>query len=269
MGNFNQVKFRDEKADNNKRVGMQNILIVDHLQETGVLIKSILSSYYGTSLSEDFSDAVKKIETGLFDLVIMEVERLNSDTGKFVERVRNLIPQFPIIVISGKAEDLHSLNNVEFLTRPFRCVNLMESIYKAISSLHTQSGETNTCHYSITYSVEISMAEQKSSSVLKCSLVDLSLKGFLAEPLLPLPCRSAGNNRVEFQDFFKTLCPESRLPSKPLYTHILLKEQEPLTLSSHLAFIERRADDTAKKAGFSFTDPDEIKNKLLELLGTS
>jgi CheY-like chemotaxis protein len=244
---------------------MTNILIIDQLQQTGVLMKSLLSNYYGVSLSENLSEAIKKIETALFDVVIMELERPNSDTEKFIKETKEILPQLPIIILSEHQDSLQSIDCLKIMRRPFRCATLMESINDGLSR-YNASTDTNTHHRAITYNVEISQDENKSVAPLKCSTIDLSLLGMMIEPLIVFPGRSQDNEKTQFQSFFKTLCPEGRIYSKPLRTNILLKEQEPIGLDARIAFMENSPDDVFKRAGLSFKDSDQQKNRLLELL---
>ena len=88
---------------------MPNILIVDQLQQTGALMKSMLNNYYGVSLSDDFSEAMKKLETALFDMVVMEVERLNSDTEKFLNQTKEILPNLPILIMTEHQDNFKAI----------------------------------------------------------------------------------------------------------------------------------------------------------------
>jgi len=247
---------------------MPNILIVDQLQETGALMKSLLSNYYGVSLSENTSEAIKKIETALFDVVIMELERLNSDSEKFIKETKEMLPQLPIIILSEHQDNLQSIDCLKLMRRPFRCAALMESIAEGLSRYNTGT-DVSTHHRSITYNAEIFPNDNKSLTPLKCSIIDLSLMGMMIEPLIVFAGRSQENEKTQFQTFFKTLCPDvtsGRIYSKPLHTNILIKEQEPLGLDARLAFVENSPDDVFKRAGLSFNDSSQQKNRLMELL---
>ncbi|HLD35267.1 MAG TPA: hypothetical protein VJC37_00965 [Planctomycetota bacterium] len=245
---------------------MPNILIVDQLQQTGALMKSMLNNYYGVSLSEDFPEAMKKLETALFDLVLMEVERLNADTEKFLKQAKELLPNLPVLILTEHQESLQSIQSVKMIARPFRCASLMSTIYDSLSAQDTTNTESVTFHRALTYTVEISASARATECGLKCSLTDLSHQGFMVEPAIPGPGRSAENDRTEFQNFFKTICPEGRIHSKPLYANIIIKEQEPIALNSRMAFVERGADDVFKRAGLSFLEPSKQNNRLMELL---
>lgn len=244
---------------------MPNILIVDQLQQTGALMKSMLNNYYGVSLSDDFSEAMKKLETALFDLVVMEVERLNSDTQNFLRQAKEILPNLPVLILTEHQDNLQSIQSVKMIPRPFRCASLMGTIYEALSIPDTNT-ESVTFHRALTYTVEISASARAAGSGLKCSLTDLSRQGFMVEPAVPSPGRSAENDKVEFQNFFKTICPEGRVTSKPLHTNIIIKEQEPISLNSRIAFVEKGADEIFKRAGLSFVESDKQNTRLLELL---
>ncbi|MFH0888463.1 MAG: hypothetical protein V1871_04575 [Planctomycetota bacterium] len=261
---------------------MANILIVDTLQETGSLMKSLLSNYYGVSLSENTSDAIKKIETALFDVVIMELEKLNPDAEKFIKETKEMLPQLPIIIMSdhevtavrdaskGKAlsehqDNLQSLDCLKVMRRPFRCTALMESIADGLLKYNIGS-EVNAHHRSMAYNVEISQNNNKTLIPLKCSIIDLSLKGMMIEPLTVFAGRSQETEKNQFQSFFKTLCPEGRIYSKPLHTNILIKEQESIGLDASIAFVENSPGDIFNRAGLSFNDSNQQNNRLMELL---
>ena len=245
---------------------MPNILIVDQLQQTGALMKSMLNNYYGVSLSDDFSEAMKKLETALFDMVVMEVERLNSDTEKFLNQTKEILPNLPILIMTEHQDNFQAIKSVKMIARPFRCANLMSTIYDTLSAQESVSTESVTFHRALTYTVEISASARASENGLKCSLTDLSHQGFMVEPAIPGPGRSAENDRTEFQNFFKTICPEGRIHSKPLYANIIIKEQEPIAFNSRVAFVERGADELFKKAGLSFLKSNKQNPRLLELL---
>jgi CheY-like chemotaxis protein len=236
---------------------------MDALQETGALIKSMLGNYYGVSLSDDFASATRKIETALFDVVVMELERVNSDVKEFITKTKELLPNLPIIIISEHQDNLQSLGCFKIVPRPFRFANMMQAISEGI--VVSQMDKTATYHRSITYQVEISQKVSKVMEILKATLTDLSTCGMLVEPLVVFPGRSQDNEKKQFQDFFRTLCPEGRVVSKPLQTRIILKE-EPLCLETRLAFIENTADDIYKKAGLRFQDNCLSNNRLMEIL---
>jgi len=244
---------------------MPNILIVDQLQQTGALMKSMLNNYYGVSLSDDFSEAMKKLETALFDLVVMEVERLNSDTQNFLKQAKEILPNLPVLILTEHQDNLQSIQSVKMIPRPFRCASLMGTVYEALSTPDTNT-ESVTFHRALTYTIEISASARAVGSGLKCSLTDLSRQGFMVEPAVPSPGRSAENDRAEFQNFFKGICPEGRVTSKPLHASIIIKEQEPISLNSRIAFVERGADEIFKRAGLSFVESDKQNTRLLELL---
>ncbi|MEW6026922.1 MAG: hypothetical protein AB1599_06485 [Planctomycetota bacterium] len=262
---------------------MPNILIVDQLQQTGALMKSMLSNYYGVSLSEDFSGAMKKLETALFDMVVMEVERLNQDTQEFLKGAKGILPNLPILILTEHQDSLQSIQNarpahkpgekcddpnsgvmcgVTMIPRPFRCASLMGTIYDALSA---PNAESVTFHKALTYTVAISASARSAESGLKCSLTDLSNHGFMVEPAMPAPGRSADNDKAEFQNFFRGICPEGKVSSKPLYTNIIIKEQEPIAFNSRIAFVERGADEIFKRAGLSFVESKQDQ-RLLQLL---
>ena len=159
----------------------------------------------------------------------------------------------------------------------------MGTVYDTLSAQNTTNTESIIYHRVLTYTVEISASEHRSdrdserrsagglkcslARSLRCSLTDLSHQGFMVEPAIPFPGRSAENDRAEFQNFFKTICPEGRIHSKPLHTSIIIKEQEPIALSSRVAFVEKGADESFKRAGLNFADSDkQQKNRLVELL---
>lgn len=245
---------------------MPNILIVDQLQQTGALMKSMLNNYYGVSLSDDFSGAMKKLETALFDLVVMEVERLNSDTEKFIKQAKEILPNLPVLILTEHQDNLQSIQSVKMISRPFRCASLMGTIYDALSMPNAATADNVTFHRALTYVVEIGNSERNSNGGLKCSLTDLSMQGFMVEPVIPSPGRSAENDKAEFQNFFKVVCPEGRISSKPLHANILIKEQEPIKLSSRIAFVEKGPDEVFKRAGLSFVESNKQNTRLLELL---
>jgi hypothetical protein len=141
----------------------------------------------------------------------------------------------------------------------------MESITEGLFRYNTTT-EVSTHHRSITYNVEIFQNDNKSLTPLKCSIIDLSLMGMMIEPLMVFAGRSQENEKTQFQSFFKTLCPEGRIYSKPLHTNILIKEQESIGLDARIAFIENNPDDIFKRAGLSFSDSNPQKNRLMELL---
>lgn len=245
---------------------MPNILIVDQLEQTGALIKSVLNNYYGVSLSADFPGAMKNLETALFDLVLMEAERLNADTEKFIRQAKEFLPNLPVLILTEHEESFKGLSAVRMISRPFRCANLMSAVYEALCASESGAAESATYHRALTYLVEMSASERNAEGGLKCSLTDLSRQGFMVEPAAPSPGRSAQNDKAEFQRFFKSICPEGRVSSKPLYARILMKEQEPIKINSRIAFVEQGPDDVFKRAGMSFIDAARQDVRLLEFL---
>jgi len=246
---------------------MPNILIVDQLEQTGILMKSLLSRYYGVSLSEDFSEAMRKIETALFDIVIIELERRNADVETFIKEAKELLPELPIIGLTAHEENLQELSAVNMIARPFRSAALMQAIQNGLSVYNTNPV---SYHRAMTYTAEITQSEDKSLSPLKCSITDLSLKGMMVEPAFTFPARTQQENeKIQFQQFFKTLCANGRISSKPVRTNILIKEQEPIKIEARIAFVDNSSLSIFRRAGLSFRETDAQKNRILELMKTA
>ncbi|MEY4885492.1 MAG: hypothetical protein RL151_801, partial [Bacteroidota bacterium] len=81
---------------------MANILIIDDERAIRNTLKEILS-YEGFGIDEavDGEEGLQKIQAKVFDMVLCDIKMPKIDGLEFLERVSELYPDLPVIMISG------------------------------------------------------------------------------------------------------------------------------------------------------------------------
>lgn len=110
--------------------GTHNILICDDEREVGELVAHLLEAEgYRASVCEDAEQALLALETGAFDLVILDVMMPNMDGFELIRRLRASdranVRDIAVIFLSAKVEELDkvigfTLGADDYVTKPFK-----------------------------------------------------------------------------------------------------------------------------------------------------
>lgn len=225
---------------------MANILVIDSLEECGILVKGVLmGKYYGVSLSCDYDEANQKLNTGLFDIVCLNTD--DAAHKKFLNELRHNLPNLPVIALAeGPLSENTQGKIFRSIPKPLNITRLTTAVKEAIEL------PEKVQHHTLNLPTEIIAARV----TLKCLLTDLGLKGALVRSDI-----TSDPEAKQFSSFFLK-------GFANMVTSILAKNTEPIKLSSQIAFTESRPDGNLKQAGLRFPSLDAREQKLLEGLIT-
>ncbi len=106
------------------------ILIVDDdLMVSMALAKSVQSSGMTAEITNSGEDALEMLQNQNFDLILMDINMPGMDGFQTVESIRKQGIQTPIIIVSGRKEDIDTLYGLnigadDYITKPFNPITL-------------------------------------------------------------------------------------------------------------------------------------------------
>lgn len=173
---------------------MLNILVIDTQECSCFFIKSILlGRHYRVSISSMLRDARDKINTGLFDVIVMDLSRAEQEEKDFVKEVNDSMPCIPVIGIIEQGENFDAeLKLSETLNKPIRVRPVIEAVYRAASALGEHKQNVVADDAGIIVDIE------SQNGVLKCVAKRISTHGMLIEHVHTTEME----NDVDFQNFF-------------------------------------------------------------------
>ncbi|MBA4313334.1 MAG: two-component system response regulator [Chlorobiaceae bacterium] len=116
------------------------ILIVDDNREFREALARILSATgYDVDMAGDGEEALALIKTKKMHLAIVDIDMPRMDGIQFTIKVKELIPSFPVIIVTGytqfyKAEEILATGAEAFLKKPVELPMLLDLIKKLKTS---------------------------------------------------------------------------------------------------------------------------------------
>ncbi|MBQ9926085.1 MAG: response regulator transcription factor [Clostridia bacterium] len=110
------------------------VLIVDDDQSiSGMLHKALESSGLHTEVANSGEDALALLNIKRYDLILMDINMPGIDGFQAVEIIRKQGIQTPIMIISGRKEDIDTLYGLnigadDYITKPFNPITLCAKI---------------------------------------------------------------------------------------------------------------------------------------------
>ena len=117
---------------------MADVLVVDDDDVIRETLLELLAGNYKCQEASTAEEALRKLEAQPFDLVLTDVSLPGLSGGELLQRVRELYPETPVIIMSGLSdqEQAHSLINrgaFDYLLKPFRLEVVEESVKRAVA----------------------------------------------------------------------------------------------------------------------------------------
>lgn len=121
---------------------MADVLVVDDDDVIRETLLELLGGNYQCQVASTAEEALQKLEAQPFDVVLTDVSMPGLSGRELLEKVRELYPATPVIIVSGLSdqEQAHSLNSLgafDYLLKPFRLEMVEESVKRAVE--HRQS----------------------------------------------------------------------------------------------------------------------------------
>lgn len=229
---------------------MSNILLIDPKYQSSALLRVVLAYRdYGVSVSDNFHEAICKINTGLFDLICLDADNPGEKEKVFIQEAKKNIPDLPVIVIS-ESDSAVIGEWAKIISRPIRLADFTAEVYAAFKSL-----EKTTAVVLKHREIELSVELENHKNIIPARVMTISLNGMLVRPDFNSP------QPEQFQSFFAKKMDE-------INTVIRLKEEQVLRLVSRLTFSEKAPSERLKNVGLSFTKIGPAEQQVLETLIT-
>jgi DNA-binding NtrC family response regulator len=116
---------------------MADILVVDDDDVIRDTLCELLASNYHCQQASTAEEALRTLQAQSFDVVLTDVSMPGLSGRELLQRVRNLYPGTPVIVVSGlsdqdQAQSLISGGAFDYLLKPFRLEVVEESVRRAV-----------------------------------------------------------------------------------------------------------------------------------------
>lgn len=116
---------------------MADILVVDDDDVIRDTLCELLSQDYSCHTAITAEEALAKLQAQSFDVVLTDISMPGLSGKELLNRVVQLYPGTPVIVISGlsdqeQAESLISLGAFDYLIKPFRLEAVENSVKRAV-----------------------------------------------------------------------------------------------------------------------------------------
>jgi DNA-binding NtrC family response regulator len=123
---------------------MAEILVVD---DDGVIrdtLCELLSQDHACQTADTAEEALTKLKSHLFDVVLTDVSMPGLSGFELLNRVVQLYPNTPVIIISGmsdeeQAQSLIRQGAFDYLLKPFRLEVVEDSVRRAIEHRHSSN----------------------------------------------------------------------------------------------------------------------------------
>ena len=121
---------------------MADVLVVDDDDVIRETLLELLEGSYQCQVASTAEEALRKLQAQPFDVVVTDVSMPGLTGGELLERVRELYPETPVIIVSGLSdqEQAHSLISrgaFDYLLKPFRLEMVEESVKRAVEHRQT------------------------------------------------------------------------------------------------------------------------------------
>ncbi len=114
----------------------KKILVVDDTKSTQVFFQEELSKEnYEVDSALSGEEAIKKIETKIYDLVFLDYNLSGMNGVETYKRIKMINPKTKIIMISGYLQDLLiSGNDIMFIHKPFKRDEILGTAKKLVGT---------------------------------------------------------------------------------------------------------------------------------------
>lgn len=232
---------------------MSNVLIVDPADNSGAMLKGFINNCYAASISSDLDEALSKVETTLFDAVVINLNGSAGAAQKFINQARKILPALPVIGITDDKEP----SGIKVVNHPVRAITIIRSLNDALKA------GAETYHRELLATANISAGSAKRDEAIRCSLTDVSLKAIIVEPGQPIPCKDNQKEEELFQSFFRKHWADKK---STLLAVIPLKGSNEVKLNGRIAFVEQDAAESIRRVSLGFSGLKSAEQAALKAL---
>jgi CheY-like chemotaxis protein len=235
-------------------MGQVNVLIADIQNTCAFFLKSVLSrDGYGISISMDEEEALAKIGTGLFDIVICDLDFSSDKSFEFISEVNDLVPGLPVIIATDWAlkYPLRGLDVFAVMDKPLRIAKIREVMVRARQAVTALEDLRRSARKPVDLPAEVITRGKR----VLCRATNLSSGGVQLQALPP-------NGRVRKMLGLTPLLKKSR--GESVKTRIFFGKNRVEEFPTRLAYVERFRFASPEQVGLSFTRVTRRQQEAIE-----
>ena len=123
---------------------MADVLVVDDDDVIRETLRELLEGSYQCQEASTAEEALSKLQAQRFDVVLTDISMPGLSGSELLERVRELYPETPVIIMSGlsdqdQAQSLIRSGAFDYLLKPFRLEVVEESVNRALRAGRSSS----------------------------------------------------------------------------------------------------------------------------------
>ncbi|MFA6169382.1 MAG: response regulator [Candidatus Margulisiibacteriota bacterium] len=138
----NSGQVTAESVKEYEKIGLKRILIADDDEIVRISLDAILRSGggYETDFAVDGEEAVKKIKSSLYGLVLLDIDMPKMNGYEVLEQIRPILPTLPVIFVTGKGtpartlESLTKQNLTGYIEKPFTPEKILDIIARNLKT---------------------------------------------------------------------------------------------------------------------------------------
>lgn len=117
---------------------MKKILVVDDEESVCTVLKQMLESGgYAADVAYDGKQALDKLKSDNFDLLIADINMPVMDGVELLKRTKEILPDLPVIFVTGFGKDKIIIEAMkqglaDFLQKPFRMDDVINTVKRHI-----------------------------------------------------------------------------------------------------------------------------------------
>ena len=120
------------------------LIVEDDAAVRNTLAKVLTSSGIESTLTESGQEAIEKLAAESFDVILLDINLDGMDGFEVIHALRNSGNRIPVMVVSGRTEDVDMLYSLEigaddYITKPFNPVTLAAKVKALIRRCQTAS----------------------------------------------------------------------------------------------------------------------------------
>ncbi len=231
-----------------------NVLIADLQKSCAFFLKSILArDGFGVSISVDRSEAIAKAETGLFDIMICDLDFSSDQSFDLIAEINDLLPGLPVIIATDweLRFPLRGLDVFAIVEKPIRISRLAEVMLRAKRAV--TAIEDARCFHRM--DVDLPVEVIAGGKRVLCKATNISSGGVQVESV---PTDGRIRKMMGLSPAIKAN------NGYPMRTRIYFERHKPEEFHTRLAYVERFRLSSPEQVGLSFTNMSSEQKKALE-----
>jgi|GEM_PF-3271032 len=231
-------------------MGSVNILIADHNNACAFFLKSVLQPMgYGVSMAFNAPETRAKVETGLFDTVLCDMDTGKEENAGLLGDINDLLPGLPIVIIyQGTYTLVPGVDTFCSLEKPLRVKKvseMMDRVKNTVTSLENRRTHTRR-------SVNLPAELVADGRTIFCRATNLSRGGMQVETL----------TRARVKRGLEALLNGRR--HMEVLAKLFLGKNRVWEFKTNVAYVERFRFKQPEQVGLSFSDLTEGQETELE-----